>query len=473
MSLVEVIWNDSKNYEASFEILSLLAKEAATHVAADPSSQPDTIPADDNLAYDETTYNESTYDNLTCNNPPNDRVSTKIPDSTLTEEDVDEDSKIQFLKHCFLDQSQQQLETVLRQQTGDLQSTIDVILNNMFLQEEEADDDNTSEHSDNEKQGLPDQFLDMWDGDDTDSSAKSCKRMQKAQRQVRKTQTQRNKKQVIWDSGGLNAASIRSGNYPDPIMLAPIEPNRWLEYDIEGKELTQLFPSLSKTVINTTVRRFRGNLLECVDQLARLTNTPPLHLPLSTLEEHRKLEKVIDQVHDLLHGRDKDEVRRLATGALLQGRASDIKENGELSQMVVDLICARERDREKEQIMIEDRLKELALYEKKEITYDPVTGDIVLDEFPMLANERLAAKIKTAQEAKEIRAVPEYLLIDNTDQYVDDNPDECRDIAFDLILQRNEAYRKAATAYRRARGKANGEGGIAFFYSDEVSSVCA
>jgi ribosomal protein L39E len=121
--------------------------------------------------------------------------------------------------------------------------------------------------------------------------------------------------------------------------------------------------------------------------------------------------------------------------------------------------------------MIEDRLKELALYEKKEITYDPVTGDIVLDEFPMLANERLAAKIKTAQAAKEIRAVPEYLLIDNTDQYVDDNPDECRDIAFDLILQRNEAYRKAATAYRRARGKANGEGGIAFFYSDEVKAV--
>ncbi|GAB5591961.1 hypothetical protein Unana1_06861 [Umbelopsis nana] len=444
-SLIEAIWNDTKSYEASFEVLTLLAKDATTQIepALEQVPQPEDVSA-------------------------HEEVTASTPEATPNlEDDTEEISSIEFLKRCFPDQPQSQLESVLTEQSGNVQSAIDVILNSLFLQEEEAEEENTSDNSDSQSsrnQGSPDRFLSDLSGDDGPFSSKKT---QKAQRQARKTQAQRSKKQVIWDSGGLNAASIRSGNYPDPIMLAPVEPNRWLEYQNETKELIRLFPRLSKTVINTTVRRSRGNLLECVDQLTKLTNTSPLHLRPSDWQEHRKIEKVIELAKELLPGRDKDEIRRLSVGAVNQGKIMGTQENGELTQMVVDLVLTRERDREKEQIMIEEQLKELALYDKDTITYDPVTGEVISEEFPTLANERLQAKIKAAQAAKEIRTIPEYLLIDNTEHYVDDDPEKCRDIAFDLILQRNEAYRKAASAYRRARGKTNGEGGVAFYYSDE------
>ncbi|KAG2187932.1 hypothetical protein INT44_000682 [Umbelopsis vinacea] len=437
-SLIAAIWNDTKNYASSFEILSMLAKDAPAVEDEVAESQPaitqlqdipEDVPAED--------------DNL-----------SSIP---LPSEAEDEIPKIDFLMRCFPDIPRDELETALQEQDGDLQSATDIILNDMFLKEEEVSNDDADTKSDN----VPGRFLNNLDEMMTDNNG------QKQSRQIRKTPVQKNKKTVIWDSGGLNAASIRNGTYPQPLTLAPLEPNRWLEYEKEVSELTRLFPRLSKTVVNTTVKRFQGNLLECVDQLSRLTNTSPLLLTNQNWEELRKIHSAIDQAKLLLPGRDESEIKRLIVGATLQENLLNIQDQGEVVQMAVDLILSRERDREKEQIMIEERLQELTLYAKKEIKFDPLTGEIVSEAFPMLANDRAVAKLRAAEAAKEIRAIPEYLLIDNTEEYMEDDPEECRDIAFSLVLQRNEVYRKAADAYRRAKGKTNGEGGIAYYYSDE------
>lgn len=393
-----------------------------------------------------------------------DDSSTPILQPSETRDENDEIPKIDFLMRCFPDIPRDELEAVLQQQDGDLQSATDIILNDMFLKEEEVSSEDVDIKSDN----VPGRFLDNLDEMLADKNGQNS---QNQPRQIRKTQGQKNKKTVIWDSGGLNAASIRNGTYPQPLTLAPLEPNRWLEYEQEVSELARLFPRFSKTVINTTVRRFQGNLLECVDQLSRLTNTSPLLLTNQNWEELRKIHSAIDQAKSLLPGRDENEIKRLIVGATLQGKVLNIHDQGEIVQMAVDLILNRERDREKEQIMIEERLQELALYDKKEIKFDPLTGKIVSEEFPMLANDRAEAKLRASEAAKEIRAIPEYLLIDNTEDYPEDDPEECRDIAFNLVLQRNEVYRKAAEAYRRAKGKTNGEGGIAYYYSDEVSSM--
>jgi CUE domain len=390
--------------------------------------------------------------------------STSIPQPSETEDEIDEMPKIDFLMRCFPDIPRDELETALQEQDGDLQSATDIILNDMFLKEEEVSSDDVDIKTDN----VPGRFLNNLDDMLADNNDQIS---QKQPRQIRKTQGQKNKKTVIWDSGGLNAASIRNGTYPQPLTLAPLEPNRWLEYEKEVSELAQLFPRFSKTVINTTVKRFQGNLLECVDQLSRLTNTSPLLLTNQNWEELRKVHNAIDQAKLLLPGRDENEIKRLVVGATLQGKILNMHDQGEVVQMAVDLILNRERDREKEQIMIEERLQELTLYAKKEIKFDPLTGEIVSEEFPMLANDRVEAKLRAAEAAKEIRAIPEYLLINNTEEYIEDDPEECRDIAFNLVLQRNEVYRKAADAYRRAKGKTNGEGGIAYYYSDEVRDI--
>jgi hypothetical protein len=445
-SLVEAIWSDTKNYASSFEILSMLAKDAAN--LQDDATQE---PASQSLAIPE---HESKDDENTIS----------IPYLNEKTDEIDETSKIDFLVRCFPDIPKQELETALAEQDGDLQSATDIILNNMFLKEEEFSGD----EADTKTESKSSRFLSNLDEEISDNSRKNS---QKQQRQGRKAQGQKNKKTVIWDSGGLNAPSIRNGTYPQPLILAPLEPNRWMEYEKEVTELTQLFPRFSKTVISSTIRRFQGNLLECVDQLSRLANTSPLLLTNNNWEELRKMHNIIDQAKVLLPGRDEDEIKRLVVGATMQAKLLNIQDQGEIVQTVVDLILSRERDREKEKVMIEERLKELALYTNKEIKYDPLTGEIVSEEFPMLASDHVEAKRKAADIAKEMPAVPEYLLIDNIEEYVEDDPEECRDVAFNLILQRNEVYRKAAEAYRRAKGKTNGEGGIAFYYSDEVSEL--
>ncbi|KAI8578729.1 hypothetical protein K450DRAFT_245234 [Umbelopsis ramanniana AG] len=284
-SLIAAIWNDTKNYASSFEILSMLAKDAPAVEDDIAESQPTTTKSLDIPEYV----------------PANDDNSTSIPQPSEAEDEL---PKIDFLMRCFPDIPQEELEIALQEQDGDLQSATDIILNDMFLKEEEVSSDEVDTKADN----------------------------------------------------------------------------------VSGRFL-------------------------------------------------RKILNIHDQ--------------------------------GEVVQMAVDLILSRERDREKEQIMIEERLQELALYDKKEIKFDPLTGEIVSEAFPMLANDRVEAKLRAAEAAKEIRAIPEYLLIDNTEEYIEDDPEECRDIAFSLVLQRNEVYRKAADAYRRAKGKTNGEGGIAYYYSDE------
>jgi hypothetical protein len=79
--------------------------------------------------------------------------------------------------------------------------------------------------------------------------------------------------------------------------------------------------------------------------------------------------------------------------------------------------------------------------------------------------------IRAAAKKKNMPVIPEYLLVNNQQTYVDDDPEECRDIAMQLIMERNELFRKAAAAYRQAKNKGPGESGIAFFYSDNARQI--
>ncbi|CAM0136428.1 unnamed protein product [Umbelopsis sp. WA50703] len=447
-SLVAAIWNDNQHYETSFEMLTMLAKDAAV---------------DDKPEPDQTEWATENTANPLSGSP------TRTTIEILPVEGVETGFEIDFLKRCFPDQPAEHLEKILGDNNGDVQLAIDEVLRNLFMQEDAAEDDELMEPEKLKKDNVQErQPLYVSSAVDKDAQQQPTKKTggQKAKKQA-------NKKQVIWDTGGLHAASTRNGTYPDPLMLAPVEKNRWLEFEKEVNELAMQFPRLSRTVINTTVRRFQGNLLECADQLLRLTNTSGAVLQNAKWEEIRKMNTVIDSAVNILPNSDESEIKRLAVGAMLEGRILDIQEPEELSQLVINLVITRERDREKEQIMIEEQLKELSLHSKKEITFDPVTGKILEDGFPVAPSEYLEAKQRAAQAGKEIRAVPEYLLIDNVDYYEDDDPQSCRDIAFNLILLRNETYRKAAEAYRRSKGKgkSKGEGGIAFYYSDEASII--
>ncbi|KAG2173823.1 hypothetical protein INT43_005243, partial [Umbelopsis isabellina] len=445
-SLVAAIWSDNKNYESSFEMLAMLAKEATIEEEVKPDPT------------------ESPAENMTIP-PPESRPSmaSEIPPV----EGLEAGFEMDFLKRCFPDQPTEQLEEILGNNNGDVELAIDEVLRELFMQEEAAEGNDLVEHEE-----MKDSAVKIKQPGSVISSAENDTHQQAAKKSGgQKARKQANKKQVIWDTGGLHAASTLNGTTPDPLMLAPIERNRWLEFEKEVNELTKQFPRLSRTVINTTVRRFRGNLLECTDQLLRLTNTSGAILQNANWDEVRKMNTVIESAMKVLPVSDDREIKRLAVGAMLEGRVLSIHEPEELSQLVISLVLSRERDREKEQIMIEEQLKELSLHSKKEITFDPVTGKILEDGFPIAPSEYLEAKQRAAQASKEIRAVPEYLLMDNIDYYEDDDPQSCRDIAFNLILMRNETYRKAAEAYRRSKGKgkSKGEGGIAFYYSDEAS----
>ena len=46
-------------------------------------------------------------------------------------------------------------------------------------------------------------------------------------------------------------------------------------------------------------------------------------------------------------------------------------------------------------------------------------------------------------------------------------------MALELLLERNEFFRKAAASYQRSKNKTEGEGGVAFYYAEEARKLDA
>ncbi|KAI8334163.1 hypothetical protein EDC96DRAFT_525509 [Choanephora cucurbitarum] len=406
-SLIQAIWNDSFNYDQSFEVLTALAKEADQTLDQQELSL-------DNLDLEDTT-------------------------TTTSSSDQSEDDNIEFLLTCFPTISLPDLIDALKTAENDVEKATDVLLNREFISQKEHDESLMAEQEHNRDA--------LYRG----------KPNQKAYRTKKKNPTQ-----PIWSSGQLPTVKSTQGNTSNPgafstnmrkIMeqqqneededilrgeLASVPFNFWHQYDSTVKLLQHYFPQLSEMVIAGAVQHCRGNMIASVKSLMEKhpQEKPEHQLKWSAIKE---LDHVKQELEAIMVDRSAQDIARVALGVIIQSEG----QNRSLDQLVqtgVEHFLSFDVN----QLALEARLKKMAAESEH---------------------------IRAQQKKKEMPVIPEYLLINNQQNYQEDDPEECRDMAMQLILERNELFRKAAAAYRAAKNKGPGEGGIAFFYSDEARQL--
>ncbi|KAI8382973.1 hypothetical protein BD560DRAFT_385670 [Blakeslea trispora] len=405
-SLIQAIWNDSFNYDQSFQVLTALAKEA-----------------DQTLD-----QQELSLDNLDLEDNATSSSSS----------DQSEDDNIEFLMTCFPTLSIPDLIDALKTAENDVERATDVLLNREFISQKEHDESIMAEQEHNR---------------DSLYRGKETKR--------HRVKKKNNQTQPIWSSGHLPTVKSTQGNTSNPgafstnmrkIMeqqqnedddfyagdLASVPFNFWHQYDSTVKLLQRFFPHLSEMIIAAAVQHCRGNIIASVKSLMEKNpNEKPEHeLTWSTIKE---LEHVKRELDAIMVDRSSEDVARVALGVVIQFEGQK-KPLDQLVQAGVEHFLSFDVN----QLALEARLKKMAA----ESDY-----------------------IRAQQKKKEMPVIPDYLLINNQQNYQEDDPEECRDMAMQLILERNELFRKAAAAYRAAKNKGPGEGGIAFFYSDEARQL--
>ncbi|KAG1173700.1 hypothetical protein G6F70_006161 [Rhizopus microsporus] len=373
-SLVTAIWNDTFNYDTSYEILSALAKEADQALDLQLSVEQLQL-----LDIDESCSTSAT---------------------ATTEND---DDNVAFLLNCFPTHSVEELKDALMSQDNDVEKATDLLLNREFLQQAEDDD--------------------------------------KRARTILNKKKRKKKKIII--SGQLPHVSSHSNNNnnnnkDDPYEeLETVPFNHWKQYDDIAKVLQPYFPNMPKFLITTCVQRCRGNVIASVKAIMeKAPDEKPEHV--LNWESMKDLISLKKELEPLIVDRSAEEVHRVAVGTIIhyQGQGKTVEQ---LVQSAMEHFLTFDVS----QLDLEARLEKMA----KE-------------------SDMLRAKAKQ----RSIPIIPEYLLLNNQKNYVEDDPDECRNIAMELIIERNELYRKAAAAYRKARNKGP-EGGVALYYSEVAREI--
>ncbi|KAI9274674.1 hypothetical protein BDA99DRAFT_498210 [Phascolomyces articulosus] len=344
-----------------------------------------------------------------------DTMTSTSDDDTSDDEDLQQN--LEFLMVCFPTVDSATLLSTLQEQDNNVGKATDILLSNVFL---ESDGPPTENGASNAR------------ADDEDLSYQEALRLDRIEKRKAKKKAEKKDKGVIWSTGNLPYASTNNESLDD-YAGSTSTANAWSQYDTQVDNIRKVFPATSKSIILGCVKNCRGNVVAAVREIMRKNPRLKPIFPWATMS-------VLDQLKDVLKktitDRPPDEIDRIATGVIIAEYSDISKPTVEkLTQIACDFALTFDRDQ-----------KELA--------------------------ERIALlKLQKSAIVPDLPAVPEYLLIDNAETYTDDDPMACREKASELVMQRNNLYRKAAEAYRRSKNKGPGEGGVAFYYSDEARQL--
>ncbi|KAI8077444.1 hypothetical protein BDF21DRAFT_494350 [Thamnidium elegans] len=389
-SLIQAIWNDSYNYDASFEILSSLAKD--TEQTLDQEEEQEAMQAMEQLELDEsTTTNES------------------------------EDDNVNFLFTCFPTLPLDNLVGALKATDNDIEKATDLLLSQEYLQDVEDTGGFVVDKSEEDS---------YYEKKNTDVIKKKPKKKSK-------------KKGTVWSSGKLpNPSSTSVNNTIDHDAydeLATVPFNSWHQYDASINKIQGYFPIVPKMVVATCVQQCRGNIIASVKMVMekRPTEKPEHEMSWTMVKD---LTNVKQELEAIMVDRSMDDIYRVSVGVIIQFEGGKEKTVDQMVQAGIEHFLSFDISQQ----ALEARLRKMA--KESEV-------------------------IRKKKKKNGMPVIPEYLLINNQNNYVDDDPEECRDIAMQLIMERNELFRKAAAAYRQAKNKGPGEGGIAFYYSDNARQI--
>ncbi|KAI7875172.1 Smr-domain-containing protein [Lichtheimia hyalospora FSU 10163] len=340
------------------------------------------------------------------------QVSDFTAVAAVEAQDAGLDDNLEFLMTCFPSLSVSTLSDTLHAQHDDLEKATDILLNDMFLETDSQGSDSLDH--------------------DSDTSDKKKKKKKKQPK-------------TIWStSHSFHPHKEQVDENNDRLATVPF--NCWHQYDGKVKNIAQFFPNMPKPKILGSVQRCRGNIIASVRDLMKEQGPSARRsFSFSSLKQVETLEK---SLVPMLEDRSREEIKQIATGVmvdtLIQQQEGTGRESALTNEKLVDAAVDFALKYDQQQYALEERLKQ---------------------------QENLRKAAAAAAAAQEIPVVPEYLRIDNGQSYVDDDPEECRNMAMQLIVNRNQLFMKAAESYRQTKNKGPGESGVAFYYSDEARKL--
>ncbi|KAI9484664.1 hypothetical protein BDB00DRAFT_885193 [Zychaea mexicana] len=362
-----------------------------------------------------------------CTDEREDSKSTSIDNSNCSSDDGDVQQNLDFLMVCFPAVSRAALLQTLEEQDNNVGSATDILLNDAYLESDVALMSENSTNSSN--------------GEDDELSYQTALRLDRMEKRRAKKKAEKKDKGVIWSTGKLPLASSSSMlNDQENGLTALPTTNAWSQYDGQVDDIHKAFPAASRIIILGCVKQCHGNVIASVRQLMRKNPRLKPVLPWAVMSE---MDQVKDAVKAIIMDRSPEEIHRIVTGVIVASANSS--DDGAAAKPTVEKMTQTACD--------------FAL------TFDRHQQELA----ERMALLRIQKSDTTA--TTDLPAVPEYLLIDNVETYKEDDPETCRDNAIELITHRNALFRKAAEAYRRTKNKGPGEGGIAFYYSNEARQL--
>ncbi|KAI8644198.1 hypothetical protein BD408DRAFT_125805 [Parasitella parasitica] len=354
-------------------------------------------------------------------------TTTTTATDTTTES---EEENINFLFNCFPTFPLQDLVDALKSQDNDIEKATDILLNREFIQQVERQ------------------------GDIIEPSKKNGIRVTPT---TKKKVKPKQKSSTLWTSGQLPGVGISQGHTSNPAVqsqnmreimareeedayadMATMPFNVWHQYDTTISNLERYFPRVPKSTIAACVQHCRGNVIASVKSIMKRhpEGKPERELTWSLIKDSNHVKQELEII---MVDRTPDDIARVALGVVISCKDQN-KTLDQMVQMGIEHFLSFDVN----QLALEARLQKMT---------------------------KEADMIRAKQKKQNVPVIPEYLLIHNKRDYTEDDPEECRDIAMQLIMERNELFRKAAAAYRQAKNKGPGEGGVAFFYSDNARQI--
>ncbi|KAL1920694.1 uncharacterized protein VTP21DRAFT_1071 [Calcarisporiella thermophila] len=321
---------------------------------------------------------------------------------------------VEFLKSCFV--TNENLEKVLREQDGDVAMAVDVLLNEVFLDSEFVESNPiTTSSSGSSVESIEDKYRDLV--------------LEYGIEKGKKRRNRRVKKQIM-------AMNYTASDFVDEISYDPGEDNRWVRGQEDVLQLANRFSHVPHRTIASTYHANQGDFTKTFEALwvkygqprGTNANTGVDDKELSTLMEMfpewpvEKLKMILDSCDGNLDKAVDRVIKALSGPSASQSYTAHL--NG-----------------------LEPSLK------LTNIGYSP--------HMEQLSDQRGLDK------TDETRVSNFYLFPATLDEEVTDDPIQCRLKAFEFIEKRNDAFRKAARAYQKAKGKGAGQGGVALYYSGE------
>ncbi|KAG0273460.1 hypothetical protein BGZ95_010724 [Linnemannia exigua] len=374
--------------------------------------------------------------------------------------------ELDFLKSCFPDReySDEYLAQVLKDCRRNLEAAVDMILSQMFLENEQVETSSSGSGSFNSSlttstatSSMDDAF---FEGVQNGRSSRKKWRTNSsgglgstASDGVAGWGAARH--QPTWN--GQNDPLLKAMDHQDDFLIP--ESNEWATFDHQISILMNLFHTVPKATIISQYHANGTHLFKTVESIeARLKEESRLGSSSEAAAQGRQRQTQFDinmaQLMEMFPDHSAVGLKKMLVynGGNVQDAMNAV--------LAADFARADMNDRPTPSkrghvIPFQADIR----YANKNVAPNPTSSGNRLKSLPSTSNPFPGGP----------RAFPNTIVENaNADLYNDDDdPTWCRQRAHEILDQRNELFRKAAKAYQATKGKGAGMGGIAAYYADE------